>query len=328
MKPFIKNFPKQLEEAIKVANTSHLTPAKQEIRNVLVAGLGGSCIGALLVKQWIANSLKVPMAVHQDYFLPTYVNQHTLLIIASYSGNTEETLQAFEASLTTQAKIVCITSGGKLKKLAEDHGLGLMVLPTGMPPRACLGYAIVQQLFILFFHGLINIGFTEALVDAAQLLHKEQSEMKIKAQRIAKKIQGKMPVIYATIDDAAVALRWQQQFNENSKMLCWHRVFPAMSHNELVGWRGSKKSLAVILLQNESAYYRVQAQMRMAKEIFEPCTKTIIPLSAQGKSLIERSMYMVHLGDWVSYYLAQYQGIDPNKITAIDQLKDSLKQLN
>ena len=252
MYDLIQYFPRQLEEAITLGQQIQLTPAKQPLHHVLIAGMGGSGIGGALLKPWLAGHLPLPLAVNQDYTLPAYVNQHTLLMLVAYSGNTEEILHTLQEGLQRQAKIVCVTAGGSLQTLAARHNLDQVSLLPSRPSRACLDYAIVQQLFVLHFHQLIAKDFVASLQTAIQLLDATQAAVQKEAQSIAKQLYGKLPVIYTTVPYEAVALRFRQQLNENSKQLCWHHVIPEMNHNELVGWHTYQEHLAVLMLYSNT----------------------------------------------------------------------------
>lgn len=322
----IKNFPKQLEEATTLGQQAPLTSAKHPLHHVVVAGMGGSGIGGALIKQWVVSQLPIPLAINQDYTLPAYVNQHTLLILVSYSGNTEETLQALQEGLRRQAKIVCITTGGNLQALAEQHQLDCIILPSGYPPRACLGYSVVPQLFVLQFHQLVTANFVASLQAAIQLLKTSQAVVQDAAQRIAPQLHGKLPIIYTTTAYEAVAIRWRQQLNENSKQLCWHHSIPEMNHNELASWDVPQQDLAVLMLYGDTLHERAALQQRLTQSLVQAKTSVYMPLQAQGNTPLAQSLYLIHLGDWVSYYLAQEKGVDPMAIAMIDQLKAKLQK--
>ena len=326
MYKFIKEFPKQLAEAIILGQQAKLTPATKPIHHVLVSGMGGSGIGGTLVKQWVADLLPIPMEVNHTYTLPAYVNENTLLVIVTYSGNTEETLHTLEAGIQKQAQIVCITSGGAAKRLAEQHGINLIPLPADRPPRACLDHTTVQLLFVLRFYQLIAWDFVAEIQEAIQLLRQTQRSLQTEAQQIAMHIQGKYPVIYTTAAYEAVAIRLRQQLNENSKQLCWHHVIPEMSHNEIVGWSSAHKHLAVFMLGSHTEPARIQLQQHIAQAIIQKHAPSFITLQAQGRTYFIQSLYLIHLGDWLSFYLAQGKKVDPMEIAAIDQVKAGLNQ--
>ena len=232
----VDDFTSQLNEALKIAENSVFT-VKANVQNVLISGLGGSGIGASIAKQIADLQTNIPIEASKSYFIPGYVNQNTLVIISSYSGNTEETLNALKLALEKNAHIICITSGGEIEKIANTNKLDLIKLPAGFPPRACLGYSLTQLLQVFYKYGIIKENPLKEISSVAEFLKNERENIKTEAQHIAKKIHDKTPVIYTTTYNEALAIRVRQQLNENSKMLCWHHVIPEMNHNELVGWR-------------------------------------------------------------------------------------------
>jgi glucose/mannose-6-phosphate isomerase len=323
MDKLIANFTSQINDAIAIGRKADLTPQHYDIRNVVVAGMGGSAIGGNLVSELVHDKMKVPITICKDYHLPEFVNEHTLLICCSYSGNTEETLHALEAGINRMAKIVCITTGGSMKLIANKAGLDCIMIPGGMPPRSCMAYSFIQQLYVLFHYRLVDLGFEIGLQGAVKLLNKEEKRIQKLAQKIAKKINKKIPVIYSAANIEAVSVRFRQQLNENSKVLCWHHVIPEMNHNELVGWI-EKGKYAVIVLRNETDYERIQLRMKIAKDIIEPNAKSYIEIYSKGNNEIERSLYLIHLTDWVSYYLAELRKVDATEVQVIEKLKNSL----
>ena len=264
----------------------------------------------------------------KGYQAPNWINKHTLAICSSYSGNTEETLSTFEQLLGSGAKIVCIASGGKLIELAKQHGLDYVQVPTGWSsPRACMGYSIVAQLGILRSAKLIPGKLFGQVAAAKKLLVKDSAAIQKSARKIAGFLAGKTPVIYVADQMESVAVRWRQQINENAKMLCWHHALPEMNHNELVGWRDQRPDVAVIWLRNRDDFQRTAIRMDINKDIVEHYTQTSIEVWSKGKSLIEKAFYLVYLGDWMSYYLAEIRDVDPVEIKVIDYLKGELAKV-
>src|SRR6185369_16722893 len=204
MDNLIANFTKQMAEAIEIGRNMKLSPRHKEIRNVVVAGLGGSGIGANLVAELISEKMKLPFVVCKDYFLPEFADEHTLLIASSYSGNTEETLHAMEDGIKRNCKIVCVSSGGSMITIASKAGLDFVIIPGGMPPRACLAYSFIQQLFILYNYNLIDDGFVLGIKEAIIHLDKEEKRTRKQAKSIAKKMNKKMVVIYSAANMEAV----------------------------------------------------------------------------------------------------------------------------
>lgn len=328
MKNLVENFPRQLREAIAIGQSAELPALKNEIQNILITGLGGSGIGGTIVAEVVSESCPVPIVVNKDYFLPEFVSEKTLVIVSSYSGNTEETLQAMEEAIAKNAMIVCISSGGKVAEKAKAHGFGLITIPGGMPPRSCLGYSLTQLFFILRHYRLTNGDYIDQLHNAIRLIENEKAGIVHEAEAIGKKLIGKLPVIYTVDGYNGVATRFRQQINENSKMLCWHHILPEMNHNELVGWTEAHPELAVIILRNDSDYSRTQARIEISKEVFSKYTSNITEIWSKGKSKLERSIYLIHLTDWVSVLIAEIKNIDPTEVRIIDHLKGSLAKLN
>ena len=328
MDQLIAEFPQQLSEAMEIGKNAQINAHTAPIYRAHAAGLGGSGIGANFVAAFIREECGIPYTVSKGYSVPKYVDKNTLAIASSYSGNTEETLASFEQYLSSGAKIVVIASGGKLIEAAKTNDLDYIQLPAGKPaPRACLGYSLVQQLYVLNKLGFIGEQSFKDLEKARQLLAAEQEQIKGKAEQIAGYLQGKLPIIYATDRIEPVAIRFRQQLNENSKMLCWHHVIPEMNHNELVGWRAQHPEAAVVYLRNSDDHYRNGLRIDINKEIIGNYTQSLIEIYSRGESLIERSLYFVHLVDWVSVYLADIQQVDAMEIKVIDFLKGELAKV-
>jgi glucose/mannose-6-phosphate isomerase len=256
------------------------------------------------------------------------VDQNTIFIASSYSGNTEETRSSFAIAEKTEAKIVVVSSGGTLIERAKEKGYDYIQVPGDWPsPRACLGYSVVSQLFVLQHLGLISPKAIEEIAHSIQLLDNETEEIQAKAKHIANFLFKKIPVIYIEGRMEPVAVRWRQQINENAKALGWHHVIPEMNHNELVGWREKYPNLAVIYLRNSDDFSRNAIRMDINKEIISKYTDTIIEVHSKGESLIQKAMYLVHLGDWVSWYLCQLRGMDSMEVHVIDYLKSELAKV-
>lgn len=324
MEELIARFPRQLEEALEIGRASELTPKDREIRNVVISGLGGSGIGGNFSSEFCADQLRVPVTVNKGYFIPNFVNEHTLFIVSSYSGNTEETLNALKQAQASGCEIACITSGGKLLETAKSEGYNHILIPGGMPPRTCMGYSLVQQLFLMNHYGLINNSFEAELEASIRLMNDQQADIRRAAAELASDLHGKLPILYAEDRWEAVLLRWRQQINENAKMLCWHHMVPEMNHNELVGWRIPDDRLAVIYLRSGDDFERNVQRMELNQEIIGKYTPNIIELEAKGEGRIQQNFYLVHLGDWVSYYLSVERQVDPVEVGVIDFLKGEL----
>lgn len=324
MKDLIAGFPAQLEEAINIGKKGRLTKHSTGINNVLICGLGGSGIGGSIVAELVSGEANVPINVSKGYFIPAYVNENSLVIISSYSGNTEETLNCMHMAIGKNAKVVCVTSGGKVEEKAKEKKLDNIIVPGGMPPRACLGYSLTQLFFILQFHGIIKTDFIIQLQRAVKLITEDSSVIQKAAKTIASTLESKIPVIYATTNNEGIAIRLRQQLNENAKVLAWHHVFPELNHNELVGWTQKNEALAILILRDEDEYERNNTRIEISKEVFKKYTSHIIEIYSKGNSPLEKAIYLIHLGDWISWYLSEKRGVDAVEVKVINHLKSQL----
>ena len=325
MDQLINTFPIQLQEAIEIGIASNIKTSNT-IQPVVVAGLGGSGIGADLTRELVISELAVPMEAVKGYQLPNYVNEKTLVIISTYSGNTEETLSCFNQAIERDAQIVCVSSGGKAIELAKEKGYEFIEVPGGNPPRTCLGYSFVQQLFILNKKGLIGDSFIKSIQESIQWIETNKDDIKIEAQRISEKIHDKFPIIYSEDSHEAIAVRMRQQLNENAKMLCLHHVIPEMNHNELVGWREPSDRYVVIFLRNETDHESNQKRIEINKEIIQPYTFETIEIWSKGTNDLMRRIYLIHLVDWISYYAGVKRKFDTVEVKVIDRLKRELSK--
>ncbi len=327
MQTLVANFSKQLTEAIAIGSNAKLTASQNKISNVLICGLGGSGIGGSIVAELVAGNANVPINVTKGYFIPAYVNENTLVIISSYSGNTEETLNCMELAISKNAKIVGISSAGKVLETSKTKAFDCIVVPGGMPPRSCLGYSLTQLFFVLGFHKIISNNYKAELETAVKLIDTEESNIIAEAKNIAEKIKGKIPVIYATTYNEGIAIRFRQQLNENAKILCWHHIVPEMNHNELVGWTEKNDNLSVLFFLDKDEYSRNLARVDINKEVIKKHAANITEIYSKGNSIIERAIYFIHLGDWISVALGEMRGVDLMEVNVINHLKSKLSEL-
>ncbi len=324
MDKLVMDFSKQLQRAIEIGEHIKIGKNKVPFRNVLISGLGGSGIGGTIISNILRDDLAIPVVVNKNYEIPAFVNENTLVIISSYSGNTEETLSALLQAFKKNAHIVCITSGGLIKEYCETNDIDYVLIDGGMPPRACFALSFVQQLYIVHILGLLENKFKTYLQDAITLIDTKESDIQNLAREIAKRLHSKIPVIYSDANFEGVSIRFRQQINENSKMLCWHHVVPEMNHNELVGWASPNKDMVVVFLRNNEDFDRNQERMEFTKEVVSRFCSDVVEIYSEGNSDIERSLYLIHLCDWISCYLADLNQVDAIEVNVINQLKDRL----
>lgn len=324
MKELVQNFTKQLREAETIASKAVIAPSNGKIQNILITGLGGSGIGGTIISELVSDTCTVPIIVNKDYFLPAFVNENTLVIVSSYSGNTEETLSAMEKAIAKKAQIVCITSGGKVRELAKQHQFDFIEIPGGNPPRSCIGYCLVQIIKVLTEKGFADKKLLADVSKSAELLDRENESIKVEAAKIAEKLHKKFPILYSLGTCEGTVIRFRQQINENSKMLCGHHTFPEMNHNELVGWTERNEDLVVVTFHTSFDYERTRKRYEVCKPLFEKYSSGVIDIHARGESKLEQFFYLINIGDWISCYLADLKGIDPVEVKVIDRLKGEL----
>ena len=324
MNDYINDFTNHLTKAMEIGSSSELNKTNNQFSNVLICGLGGSGIGGTIVNDIIYPLVGIPILSTKDYSIPNFVDENTLVIASSYSGNTEETIYALEKCKGRNAEICIITSGGKLKNIAEENNYNHILIPGGQPPRAMFGYAFTELFFVLNHYGIINDSFKSDFKKSISLLDLEKENIQKEAKELAKRIYKQTPVIYVANGFEGVAIRFRQQINENSKMLAWHNVVPEMNHNELLGWRTNVNDLAVVYFRNKCDYKRNQIRMDINKKVISKFTNNITEVWSKGDTVLANSLYHINLGDWASWYLSEMNNVDAIEIDVINFLKGEL----
>ncbi len=326
MREYVNSFTEQLSEALQIGKDFKPQKSKTKFQNIVVCGLGGSGIGGAIAKDLVQDECTVPITLVNDYSIPAFVGKETLCIAASYSGNTEETLEAVSKAKKKGATICGVTSGGKLEKFCKRNGYDYIIVPGGMPPRAALGYSLTHQLFILHAYGFTSEKTLKQLEGSVSYLDQNKSTIKSRAKRIAKKIYNKVPVLYISDGLESVAIRWRQQLNENGKMLLWHHKIPEMNHNELVGWASPQPEIVPIFLSTDYDHKRSLMRRDLNKKVIKKYTDSSITIQAMGRNRTEQVMYLINLGDWISVDVADLRGFDAMDITVINNLKSALSK--
>lgn len=326
------HFPQQIQEALLLQPMLPLPDIAASLQQVVVVGMGGSAVGGELLAGLFRDQLDLPLIVNRSYTLPQFVGESTLVIACSYSGDTEETISAVEQADKVGAPVVCISSGGKLAKLSEKRGYGYIQVPGGLPPRCALGYMFFSLLTALQEYGLVAIDAEEmretlttlhALVD----LYRDYDNPSNPAAALASALLNKIPIIYGADEpNAALPLRWRNQLNENAKVMAFSNVLPEMNHNEIIGWHpaGRFESFYVVLLCDDHNSPAMQRRMSITREIISNLNVPVSEIRAVGKSRLCRTFSLLMLADFVSFYLALLNGVDPTEISNIDHLKSEL----
>ena len=324
MRDLIASFPENIEESLRIAASYTLKKPSEQLKNVVICGMGGSGIGGKLVAQWLENSLQIPVVVCQDYTLPKFVNSSTLVICSSYSGETEETLSCLHEAKELKAFIIGISSGGALVAFCEKNNYDCMEIPSGNPPRTALAFSVGQLLTIFFQLGLTNDTFIKDYQSSKNLLVDFNKQIHASAKELAAFLKDKLVMMYSASNYEAVAIRARQQFNENAKILCNHHVIPEMNHNELVGWGLADERCGVLIFDSKDLHPKNQLRLEFSIDHLKTKTPHIFRLVPEGDSLIERAIYFINVVDWASFYLSDLNDVDPVEIDVINRLKSFL----
>ncbi len=300
---------------------------------VLYLGMGGSAIGGDVVRIWAEHFGSVPMIVNRDYRIPNWVNDQTLVIASSYSGNTEETLESVTQAAERGATVAAITSGGKLQALAGEHNWGVFRIPDGLQPRAAIGYSITAVSIVMRTLGLLPASLLGDLAagarqmkQAGQTWHPEHADDNA-ALNYARALVGKLPVIYGSAGTTEVlALRFRGQLAENSKLFASHHNLPEQNHNEIEGLANrisEHNDVCVAWLTDAEDHERLELRRKISGQLMGTGTNEII-LAGVGNNLIERNLHLLHLIDWISYYVALLRNQDPSSIEKLLELKSRM----
>lgn len=301
------------------------------IENIVLGGMGGSALAANMLHTW--PGLTKPFEIVRDYTLPQYIDEHTLFIASSYSGNTEETLNALTQAEAKGAKIVVIAAGGKLGDIASEKNYPFYQLPANFQPRMAVFYNFAALIQLLEPAGLVNKGAGTELQEAATWLSEQVDGWKAdvatkdnQAKQIALDIVGKSPVIYAAVPLFPAAYKWKINFNENSKNVAWCNQFPEFNHNEFLGWTSHPvdKPYAIIDLRSSFDHPQVKKRFEVTSQLLSGKRPHPITVEAHGETLLEQLLWIISLGDMVSVYLALLNGLNPSPVELIEKLKKAL----
>ncbi len=336
----IKKFPKQVKEACEIGNKCPAFKKSPKITKIVVLGMGGSAIGGDLIRSYAAATLgadNLQILINRNYSLPAFVDKDTHVIASSYSGNTEETLTAFDEAVKRTKNIMVISSGGELTKKAEAKKLPVIQIPGGLQPRAALGYSFFPLIYMLMRSGAFEnkaVKETESAIEETQSIievkSKEYSRLAAQnpAVNLASKLYGKIPAIYSSIDRLdTVNLRWRGQIQENAKNAVYGNYLPEMNHNEINAWShpdSIRKSGVPVFLTDPDDNPKIAKRFEALELILKEKGYKILKPETTGKHLLTRMFELIYLADWTSYYLALLNRVNPTPIPLIDRLKEFL----
>ncbi|MGY8941967.1 MAG: bifunctional phosphoglucose/phosphomannose isomerase [Flavobacteriales bacterium] len=327
MRRLITEFPDQMRDAWSIVERSPIDLGGWKPTGALVLGMGGSGISGVIASRMLAGTSPVPIQANSDYNIPSWVGSDTLVIACSYSGNTEETLMALDAAHQRGARIVAITSGGQLWDRVKANGWPVVQIPGGQPPRSQFGYAFTSVFHVLCAAGLASDSQRTSFGRVGDYLSSNQTNILERAESLADLLEGKEALLYSDAAQEGLIIRWRQQLNENSKLLCSHHVFPEMNHNELVGWEGADDRYVAVVIQTPEDHPRTRVRMDVCMEIFREQGADVVVVEGDGDDAILRFFDLVHLGDWTSLLLAERSETNPVDIRNIDHLKSALSQI-
>ncbi len=301
---------------------------------LVVAGMGGSAIGGALARAAMGDHASRPIFVTRAYGLPPWTTPDTMVLCASYSGETEETLACYESAGALGAKRTVVTTGGRLAEMARADGVPVIPLPGGFQPRAAVAYMIVAALEVAALCGA-GPRLTPEIDVAASHLEQLVTEWgpdaaeDSLAKEIARGLHGTTPVIAGAGLTSPIAYRWKTQINENAKQPCFWNELPELDHNEISGWEGASDlnppaRFAAVFLDDSDAHPRLKERMDLTERLIADNAAASYRLETRGQTAIERVVSLVLLGDLVSIYLAALRGVDPGPVRLIDELKGAL----
>lgn len=315
------------------ATVTHPENDAREITKVVIAGMGGSALAALLVKTWLRSELTVPFEVVRTYDLPSYVDFNTLVIASSYSGNTEETLHALSQAREHNAQVAIIAAGGKLEEIAEDSSIAHVELPADLQPRMTVIYGLRAMLAIMAHFGVVNYDRYAEIADLADWLGEETKHWtpnittdKNYAKQLALLSIGKTPVFYAGTLMAPVAYKWKISWNENAKNVAFWNEYPEFDHNEFMGWSSHpiEKPFVIFDLVSHFEHPRILKRFEVSDRLLSGKRPKANEITLKGDSVLAQALWGCILADFVSIYVAILNGVDPTPVVLIEKLKKEL----
>ncbi|MHB1445174.1 MAG: bifunctional phosphoglucose/phosphomannose isomerase [Acidimicrobiales bacterium] len=324
--------PEQVRAAMDAGRGLSGLPRREMVESVVVLGMGGSGVAGDLLLATAAPFMAVPVLVVKGYTPPAFVSEGTLVFAVSFSGNTEETLEAATEAAVQGATVVCVTGGGELAKRAEGWGSPVVPIPPGIPqPRAGIGAMAIPPLVVLEEIGLFP-GASEWIrlgVDQLNRRRDQLSQPGSPAEELARRIGRTVPLIYSSgAVGSTAALRWKTQFNENAKIPAFWAAHPELCHNEICGWGQhgdvTRQLFTVVNLRTDSEHPQVMRRFELVDQVLREVVASVEHVAAQGEGDLAQLLDLIMLGDLVSLHLAAQEGLDPGPVPVLVELKEKL----
>jgi glucose/mannose-6-phosphate isomerase len=334
MMRLVLDFSEEIIQAVDIGNRFDIPEGYNRFSKILVTGMGGSAIPGDFLKSLLWEELPVPLVVNKGYSIPRFADSDTLTFAISYSGATEETIAAFRVAKEAGVKIIGITSGGELLLLCREFGVPYLLVPGGRQTRTSFGYLLFSILKVLERIGITR-DRTKEVQETVQVIKKMSEEIgprvpssQNSAKALTAKLLGRFPVIFGSRGcNDIVALRWKQQFNENSKVLARCEAFPELDHNEVVAWSLPGimcEQGEVIFLRDEQEPPRIRKRIEVTRELLDLHGINIAEVWSRGHSALARLLSLSYFGDFVSLYLAILKEVDPTPTEAIAFIKEKM----
>jgi glucose/mannose-6-phosphate isomerase len=316
--------PEHLRDALWRVESARIEPF-DATGGLVVCGMGGSAVGGDLAAVAFGNRLSRPLTTERGYELPSAMLPDRAVLCSSYSGDTEETNACYEAAEALGARRIVATTGGELAEAARRDGVPVIGLPSGLQPRAAVGYLFTVAAEVAALVGAAP-GIRTEIDSSAAHLGEDSGALAELAARLAERLEGSIPVIYGADLTIPVAARWKTQINENAKLPAFTAELPEADHNEVAGWEGARETgrLSAIFLGDRDQHPRVRQRIELTADLVEPDATAVVRLETEGESRTERLLWAVMLGDLLSLQVAARRGVDPAPIERIDRLKDLL----
>lgn len=332
-------FSNQIRNACKIGESLDIKTLPKG-KNILITGMGGSAIAGHLLVNYTNNLIDcehLNIQINRQYDIPKYYKNDLLGIVSSYSGNTEETISAFRNIEKTTNKIIVISTGGKLAKLANSTNKTLIEIPSGLQPREAIGYSFFVQLYIMMLSGSFKATATQITANAVNELLKviDRNRMIFKKENpenpsfaFAQELKGKIPIIYSSQKYEAIKLRFTGQFQENAKIPSFGSIIPEMNHNEInfLSNKENAKNFHFILIKDDDENNRILKRFEFLEDKFNELDLSFSVIKPSSKNLLSRYFELIYYADWTSYWLALLLGKDPTEIPVINDLKSFLSK--
>ncbi|HEV2369861.1 MAG TPA: bifunctional phosphoglucose/phosphomannose isomerase [Acidimicrobiales bacterium] len=332
MLPITLGLPEQVERAVVAGRGLPKLPRRERIENVVVLGMGGSGVAGDLLLAVAAPFMPVPVVVVKGYTPPQFVDDSSLVFAVSFSGDTEETVEAATEAAVQGATVVAVTGGGELAERASSWGAPIVPVPTDIPqPRAAIGAMAVPPLVVLEEVGLFP-GASQWIALAVDQLKRRRDQLLgtvNPARELARRIGRTIPLVYSAGSlGSAAAMRWKTQFNENAKIPSFWAVHPELCHNEVAGWGqygdATRQLVTIVNLRTDFEHPQVMRRFELVDDVVREAVASIEEVVAQGEGALAQLMDLVLFGDCVSLYMAAREGVDPGPVPVLGEIKAKL----